>query len=180
MQFGHLGSNHPVEINGVKKALITAQNHGFSIEEFGDSFEHENFGNINVFARNLNDGSNEGFSLWDSMAYSVQFHPESGPGTTDGLHTIAVDLNGFIGTIKIQGSLETTPTATDWFDAELSDGEYTIDTTGKVTEIIVNNLTYAVAETSIKAYNTTGNFVWLRADVSNWTGGTITRIELNR
>ena len=47
-------------------------------------------------------------------------------GTTDGLHTIAVDLNGFIGTIKIQGSLETTPTATDWFDAELSDGEYTI------------------------------------------------------
>ncbi len=85
MQFGHHGSNHPVEIDGVKKALITAQNHGFSIEEFGDSFEHENFGNINVFARNLNDGSNEGISLWDSMAYSVQFHPESGPGTTDGL-----------------------------------------------------------------------------------------------
>ena len=85
MQFGHHGSNHPVEIYGVKKALITAQNHGFSIEEFGDSFEHENFGNINVFARNLNDGSNEGISLWDSMAYSVQFHPESGPGTTDGL-----------------------------------------------------------------------------------------------
>ena len=85
MQFGHHGSNHPVEINGLKKALITAQNHGFSIEEFGDSFEHENFGNINVFARNLNDGSNEGISLWDSMAYSVQFHPESGPGTTDGL-----------------------------------------------------------------------------------------------
>ena len=90
-------------------------------------------------------------------------------GQNDGLHTVMVDLNDFIGTIKIQGSLETTPTATDWFDAELSDGEYTIDTTGKVTEIIVNNLTYAVAETSIKAYNTTGNFVWLRADVSNWT-----------
>ena len=58
---------------------------GFSIEEFGDGFEHENFGNINVFARNLNDGTNEGISLWESMAYSVQFHPESGPGTTDGL-----------------------------------------------------------------------------------------------
>jgi carbamoyl-phosphate synthase small subunit len=85
MQFGHHGSNHPVEIDGVKKALITAQNHGFSIEEFGDSYKHKNFGNINVFAKNLNDGSNEGISLWDSMAYSVQFHPESGPGTTDGL-----------------------------------------------------------------------------------------------
>ena len=85
MQFGHHGSNHPVVIDGVKKALITAQNHGFSIEEFGDSYKHKNFGNINVFAKNLNDGSNEGISLWDSMAYSVQFHPESGPGTTDGL-----------------------------------------------------------------------------------------------
>ena len=85
MQFGHHGSNHPVEIEGIKKALITAQNHGFSIEEFEDGFEHENFGNINVFARNLNDGTNEGISLWESMAYSVQFHPESGPGTTDGL-----------------------------------------------------------------------------------------------
>jgi carbamoyl-phosphate synthase small subunit len=85
MQFGHHGSNHPVEIEGIKKALITAQNHGFSIEEFEDGFEHENFGNISVFARNLNDGTNEGISLWDSMAYSVQFHPESGPGTTDGL-----------------------------------------------------------------------------------------------
>ena len=58
---------------------------GFSIEEFGDSYKHKNFGNINVFAKNLNDGSNEGISIWDSMAYSVQFHPESGPGTTDGL-----------------------------------------------------------------------------------------------
>ena len=85
MQFGHHGSNHPVEIEGIKKALITAQNHGFSIEEFEDGFEHENFGNINVFGRNLNDGTNEGISLWESMAYSVQFHPESGPGTTDGL-----------------------------------------------------------------------------------------------
>lgn len=101
-------------------------------------------------------------------------------GATDGLHTVMVDLAGFIGTIKIQGSLETAPTATDWFDAELNDGEYSVDTTGKVTEVVVNNLTYASAETSIKSYNTTGNFVWLRADISNWTAGTISRIELNR
>ena len=85
MQFGHHGSNHPVEIEGSKRALITAQNHGFSIEAFGDSIKHENFGDINVYATNLNDGTNAGISIWDSMAYSVQFHPESGPGTTDGL-----------------------------------------------------------------------------------------------
>lgn len=101
-------------------------------------------------------------------------------GTTDGLHTIMVDLSAFIGTIKIQGSLEDTPSATDWFDIDLSDGEFTIDTTGKVTDVVVDNLAYSIAETSMKAYNCTGNFVWLRADVSNWTAGTISRIELNR
>ena len=37
-----------------------------------------------------------------------------------------------------------------------------------------------LAETSMKSYNATGNFVWLRVDVSNWTGGTISRIEMNR
>ena len=38
-----------------------------------------------MLCKNLNDGSNEGISIWESMAYSVQFHPESGPGTSDGL-----------------------------------------------------------------------------------------------
>ena len=101
-------------------------------------------------------------------------------GASDGLHTIMVELNDFIGTIKIQGSLENTPSATDWFDIDLSDGEFTIDTTGKVTDVVVSNLAYSVAETSMKGYNCTGNFVWLRADISNWTGGTINRIEMNR
>ena len=101
-------------------------------------------------------------------------------GTTDGLHTVMIDLAGFIGTIKIQGSLADDPAETDWFDAQLNDGELNVDTTGKVTEIVVDSITYTLAETSIKVYNTTGNFVWLRANISNWTAGTITRIEMNR
>ena len=101
-------------------------------------------------------------------------------GQNDGLHTVMVDLNDFIGTIKIQGSLETTPTATDWFDIDLNEGKFSVDTTGLIADVLLDNLTYAVAETSMKAYNCTGNFVWLRADVSNWTDGTINRIELNR
>lgn len=101
-------------------------------------------------------------------------------GTSDGLHTIMIDLNDFIGTIKIQGSLADTPTDNDWFDADLSNDEFTVDTTGKVTDVVVDELAYTLAETSKKSYNTIGNFVWLRADISNWTAGTITRIELNR
>ena len=99
---------------------------------------------------------------------------------TDGLHTVMIDLAGFIGTIKIQGSLADDPAETDWFDAQLNDGEFQVDTSGKVTKIVVESITYASAETSIKVYNTTGNFVWLRANISDWTAGTITRIEMNR
>ncbi len=101
-------------------------------------------------------------------------------GMADGLHTVMVDLVDFIGTIKIQGSLETTPSENDWFDTELNRGEYSVDTTGKITELIESHLVYTVAETSINSYNTTGNFVWLRANISNWSAGTIARIELNR
>ena len=85
LNFGHHGSNHPVKIDGIKKALITSQNHGFSVESLNEPIKHEKYGNIKAYATNLNDGSNEGISLWDSNAYSVQFHPESGPGTTEGL-----------------------------------------------------------------------------------------------
>ena len=40
-------------------------------------------------------------------------------GQSDGLHTVMIELNEFIGTVKIQGSLETTPGDNDWFDLEL-------------------------------------------------------------
>lgn len=101
-------------------------------------------------------------------------------GQSDGLHTVVVNLNDFIGTIKVQGSLESTPGDNDWFDIDLSDREFTVDVSGLVTKKVQKVLTYGSAETSMRPYNVTGNFVWLRADVSNWTGGTITSIELNR
>ena len=85
LDFGHHGSNHPVKIQGINRALITSQNHGFAVQNISGKVEHNSFGQIESYATNLNDGSNEGLSIWDSMAYSVQFHPESGPGTSDGL-----------------------------------------------------------------------------------------------
>ena len=101
-------------------------------------------------------------------------------GMSDGLHTIMIDLNGFIGTIKIQGSLAQEPTETDWFMIELDRGAVSLDTTGKASALVEKSLTYTSAETSIKSYNATGNFVWIRADISDWSAGTISRIELNR
>jgi hypothetical protein len=101
-------------------------------------------------------------------------------GMSDGLHTIMIDLNGFIGTIKIQGSLTQEPTEADWFMIELDRGAVSLDTTGKASALVETSLTYTSAETSIKSYNATGNFVWIRADISDWSAGTISRIELNR
>ena len=101
-------------------------------------------------------------------------------GASDGLHTIAIELDSFIGTIKIQGSLVTDPAETDWFDVDLTSGATGVDTTGKIAEAIVSSLPYTVAETSMKSYNAIGNFVWLRADISNWQNGTVKRIEMNR
>ena len=96
------------------------------------------------------------------------------------MHTIAVDLNGFIGKVVIQGSLEDNPGDNDWFDIQLSDGEFAVDVSGKITSISVESLVYTTGENSRKAYNATGNFVWLRANITNWTAGTITSIEMNR
>ncbi len=68
-----------------KEILSMNLRDGFAVENFDSNYKHDKYGRVEVYAKNLNDGSNEGISIWDSMAYSVQFHPESGPGTSDGL-----------------------------------------------------------------------------------------------
>ena len=101
-------------------------------------------------------------------------------GQNDGLHTVMIQLSNFVGTIKIQSSLEETPGDNDWFDAELGTDDFSVDTTGLIKKTAMSSIIYPVPETSLRAYNTRGNYVWLRADISQWTAGTINRIELNR
>ncbi|HYP22601.1 MAG TPA: glutamine-hydrolyzing carbamoyl-phosphate synthase small subunit [Actinomycetota bacterium] len=77
LPFGHRGSNHPVKRVGRDRIEITCQNHGFavspgSIARTGGHLTHEN----------LNDGSVEGLEV-PGVAFSVQYHPESGPGPHD-------------------------------------------------------------------------------------------------
>ncbi len=101
-------------------------------------------------------------------------------GQSDGLHTVVVNITGFTGIVKIQGSLETTPGDNDWFDIELGTDDFVVDTSGLVTKQAAESLVYNIAETSMKSYNAVGNFVWLRANISNWQSGTISSIEMNR
>lgn len=99
-------------------------------------------------------------------------------GRSDGLHTVQIDLNGFLGNIQLQGTLALTPTADDWFTVTLGSGQ-TIDTTGKLTVSSTTDLEYTTTETSSKTYNFTGNYVWIRVLVNDWTDGTINSIKLN-
>ena len=99
-------------------------------------------------------------------------------GRSDGFHTIQINLSGFLGDIEMQGTLAVDPTADDWFTVRLGSGQ-TIDTTGKIFNAITSKLEYTDNETSSKTYNFTGNYVWVRAYVSNWTDGTVNSIQLN-
>ena len=77
LPFGHRGGNHPVKRTDDPRVEITCQNHGFAVDP--DSIE-------NTAARlthvNLNDSTVEGLAV-DGAAFSVQYHPESGPGPHD-------------------------------------------------------------------------------------------------
>ena len=99
-------------------------------------------------------------------------------GRSDGLHTIQVNLSGFLGNVEIQGTLAINPTDADYFPILLGSGQK-VDTSGKVSVNTVTKLEYTANETSSKTYNFTGNYVWIRAKISNWTDGSVSSIQLN-
>ena len=99
-------------------------------------------------------------------------------GRSDGLHTVQLDLNGFLGNVEMQGTLAINPTEDDWFSVRLGSGQ-TIDTTGKLVSATTTKLEYSDNKTSSDTYNFTGNYVWIRVLITNWTDGTVNSIRLN-
>jgi|TARA_B110000211_G_scaffold221292_1_gene268735 hypothetical protein len=82
-------------------------------------------------------------------------------GFADGVHTVQSRVTALIATVKLQATLATTPTDADWVDIETvvnGDGSTAI-TNGYLT-------------------NFTGNFVWIRVAVTNFTSGTINTVLL--
>jgi carbamoyl-phosphate synthase small subunit len=77
LPFGHRGGNHPVRRLDGTKIEITCQNHGFAV----DPGSLEATGAL-VTHMNLNDQTCEGLVV-PGRAFSVQYHPESGPGPHD-------------------------------------------------------------------------------------------------
>jgi carbamoyl-phosphate synthase small subunit len=83
LPFGHHGGNHPVRNESTQHVEITSQNHNFCVA--ADSLT----GVADVTHVNLNDGTNEGMRVRDARAFSVQYHPEAGPGPHDSRYLFA-------------------------------------------------------------------------------------------
>jgi len=80
MKFGHRGANQPVKDLATGRVEITAQNHGFAVDEASLK------GKAQMTHVNLNDRTVEGLVVPDGKAFSVQYHPESSPGPHDARH----------------------------------------------------------------------------------------------
>lgn len=78
LKFGHHGINHPVMNLFDRKVEITSQNHGFNVDQ--TSFDKSQ---IDITHVNLYDNTVEGFSHKKYPMFSVQYHPEAGPGPHD-------------------------------------------------------------------------------------------------
>lgn len=83
LRFGHHGANHPVSDLSTSKVEITSQNHNYAVEE--ESLQDAR-SLIEVSHVNLNDGVLEGLNYPGKWAFSVQYHPEAGPGPHDSLY----------------------------------------------------------------------------------------------
>jgi len=87
-------------------------------------------------------------------------------GSNDGLHTVAIYTTNFKGKIYVQGSVEATPSESDWF---------TIDTNG-----LTGYENYATATSGVRAINFVHNLYKVRfyyvADASNT--GTVDKVTI--
>ena len=80
LKFGHHGGNHPVMDLATEKVEITSQNHNYCVDV------QSLHGKTKLTHRNLYDGTEEGMQHVEFPIFSVQHHPEAGPGPNDSAH----------------------------------------------------------------------------------------------
>lgn len=80
LKFGHHGGNHPVKDLKTGRVEITSQNHNYCVDI--NSLKEQ----VRLTHMNLFDGSEEGMEHVELPIFSVQHHPEAGPGPNDSTH----------------------------------------------------------------------------------------------
>ncbi len=76
---GHRGINHPVKNLLTGKGEITSQNHGFAVDRAAAEKHNE----VEITHVHLNDNTVAGLQMKNNPCFSVQYHPEAGPGPND-------------------------------------------------------------------------------------------------
>jgi carbamoyl-phosphate synthase small subunit len=87
LPFGHHGGNHPVQHMASGHVEITSQNHSYAVD--AATLPTSGAGATELTHVNLNDGVVEGFRCTSVAAFSVQYHPEAGPGPHDARYLFA-------------------------------------------------------------------------------------------
>jgi carbamoyl-phosphate synthase small subunit len=80
LKFGHHGGNHPVKDLSTGRVEITSQNHNYCVDI------KSLHGQVKLTHKNLYDGTEEGMMHVELPVFSVQHHPEAGPGPNDSAH----------------------------------------------------------------------------------------------
>jgi len=80
LKFGHRGANHPVRDEATGRVYITAQNHGYAVDDAGLSSD------VEVSHRNVNDGTVEGLRHRTEPVMTIQYHSEASPGPLDNMY----------------------------------------------------------------------------------------------
>ena len=89
MHNGHRGINHPVKNKLTGKGEITSQNHGFVVKKEA-VLEHEG---IEITHEHINDQTLAGMRIKGKSCFSVQYHPEAGPGPHDSTYLFDQFIN---------------------------------------------------------------------------------------
>lgn len=94
LPFGHHGGNHPVRRDGEgvpgsaaaprQTVEIASHNHNYAIDPATLGAD------VEITHVNLNDGTVAGLAVPDRWCYSVQYHPEAGPGPHDPRYLFAM------------------------------------------------------------------------------------------
>jgi carbamoyl-phosphate synthase small subunit len=93
LPFGHHGANHPVRNHATERVEITSQNHNYAIDAASLP------AGVEITHTNLNDGDVEGVRADHLKAFSVQYHPEAGPGPHDARYL----FEEFVELMKVNG-----------------------------------------------------------------------------
>ena len=80
LKFGHRGSNHPIKRLADGVVEIASHNHGFAVDPKSLPAD------VRMSHVNLNDETCAGIAHQQKPQFSVQYHPEAGPGPADPLY----------------------------------------------------------------------------------------------